>query len=189
VASAQLSQLQMLWPSWENPPAPPAGVPSGYRLRLFETADTAGYCRLLDTAGFKGWNEDTVKGCLLKVLPDGFFLVEHEATGELAATAMANHNPIDLHPYGGELGWVAASPAHARRGLGRAVCAAATRRFLEAGFHRIFLRTDDWRLPAIHIYLTLGYRPFLFAPDMTGRWEKICAALRHPFAPGQWPAP
>ena len=100
---------------------------------------------------------------------------------------MATHNPTPLHPYGGELGWVAGSPAHAGRGLGTAVCAAVVRRFLTAGYRRVYLLTDDWRLPALKVYLKLGFVPYLFEAGMAARWQGICNALHWPYTPESWP--
>jgi mycothiol synthase len=110
---------------------------------------------------------------LERVLPRGFFLAVHQETGVLAASAMATHCPMPMHPFGGELGWVAGHPGHAGKGLGLVVCAAALRRFLDAGYERIYLKTDDWRLPALKTYLKLGFEPFLFQAGMAERWKKI----------------
>jgi mycothiol synthase len=93
---------------------------------------------------------------------------------------MACHSAIEHHPYGGELGWVGADPEHKGKGLGRVVCAAVTTRFLRAGYKDIFLRTDDFRLPALKIYLSLGYEPFLFCNGMRQRWQDICTKLNWP---------
>ena len=41
----------------------------------------------------------------------------------------------------------------------------------------IFLLTDDWRLPAITVFLRLGYVPFLCARGMQKRWQAVCANL------------
>lgn len=93
------------------------------------------------------------------------------------------HDHTEQHPFGGELGWLAADPAHAGRGLGMAVSAAVTGRLISAGYRNIHLYTEEWRLAAIKTYLKLGYIPFLFAPEMAGRWRKVCAQLQWPFGP------
>jgi len=62
-----------------------------------------------------------------------------------------------------------------------AVCAAVVRCFADAGCRRIYLKTDDWRLAAIKVYLKLGFEPFLFLPDMRERWEAVCERLEWPF--------
>jgi mycothiol synthase len=196
-------QLQMVWPT-ELLRCPPTFQPAnGYRLRQYSPDDLAAYLDLMHLAGFEHFNPAFLDGMLRRILPRGFFVIEEQAAGLPVASAMATHNPCDLHPCGGELGWVAAHPAHAGRGLGLAVCAAVVRRYLEMGYERIYLKTDDWRLPAIKVYLKLGFRPFLLefpqpapppdAPSAAGRepssfalgpgagspsrWCKVCDAL------------
>ena len=186
-APAGPEQLQMLWPPEGLASPPEVVLPAGYRLRAFQPGDRAGYLGLMRSAGFEEFGEEQLGASLKKVLPGGFFLALHRSRGDLAATAMATHNPLDLHPCGGELGWVAASPEHAGRKLGLAVSAAATARFLDAGYRRIYLRTDDWRLAAVKTYLNLGFVPFLFAPEMAGRWRAVCGKLAWPFTPESWP--
>ena len=110
----------------------------------------------------------------------------HDQSGEIVATAMGLHDHSDMHPFGGELGWVAGDPAHAGRGLGMAVCAAVTARLIHAGYPNIHLYTEHWRLAALKTYLRLGYIPFLCTPEMPGRWQAICAQLQWPFIPEVW---
>ena len=171
-------QLQMTVPETSLDSIPPPAIPDGYVLRCYQDSDESDYIRLMDGAGFKGWTHESVTGAISTVLPGGFFLIEHRHTGKLVATAMAQHKPTDQHPYGGELGWVAGDPDHSGRGLGMAVCSAATRRLVQGGYRRIYLKTDDFRLPAINIYLKLGYRPFLFCDGMPERWDSVYGKLK-----------
>ena len=68
-----------------------------------------------------------------------------------------------------------------------AVCAAVVDRLLRAGYYNMRLNTDDWRLPAIHIYLKLGFVPFLRLPDMSDRWRAVCQQVDWPYTPDAWP--
>ena len=154
-------------------------VPSGYRLRQYRAEDEAGYYALMARAGFDGWTAERMRQVLPTVLPVGFFVVEHLASGQVAASALAQHVPTELHPFGGQLGWVAADPDHRGRKLGTLATAAATRRLIEAGYQRIYLLTDDFRLPAIRIYLALGYTPLYHIPDMQERWQVVMRRLGH----------
>ena len=183
------AQLQMVWPERLLDRPPEVTLPEGYVLRNFRFQEAPAYYALMDGAGFKEWNDDKLFPWFARLLPHGFFVIEHTPTGALVATAMASRNPKPLHPEGGELGWVAADAKHGGKGLGKAVCAAVVRSFLEAGFKRIYLLTDDWRLPAIKVYLQLGWDPFLFAPDMDERWKIVCEQLKWPFTPEAWPKP
>lgn len=190
MSDAPERQLHMLWPErrLDSPPKPI--LPPAYTLRTFKSEDKGTYLNLMAEAGFDTFNHDSLKHWLMRVLPDGFFVIVHHPTTKIVATAMASHNPDPMHPFGGELGWVAASLEHRGQGLGSAVCAAATARFIKAGYRRIYLRTDDWRLPALKTYLNLGYTPFIYGPElqcMQARWKAICDTLNWHFTPEAWP--
>jgi mycothiol synthase len=181
-------QLQMLWPEALLTTPPEPHLSPGYELRIFDPlTDLEAYLSLMHEAGFAEFTTERVEGCLNRVLPDGFYVVDHTPTQELVATAMAGHGPGPLHPYGGELGWVAARTGHAGKGLGAAVCAAVVRRFISAGYKRIYLLTDDFRLPALKVYLKLGFVPFLFAEGLEARWQVICDRLGWAFTSEAWP--
>ena len=180
-------QLQMIWPRHRLHVPPLIELPDAYELRTYQPGYEPGFYGVMATAGFEGWNDERMKPLWAKILPDGWFLIVHRPTHEIVATAMALHNPSSQHPFGGELAWVAANDEHRGQGLGMAVCAAVTSRFLAAGYRNIYLLTDDWRWPALKTYLKLGYVPLTFAPEMQERWRSICAQLEWPFAPGDWP--
>ncbi len=168
----------MVWPKSRLDCPPTPQVPAGYELRCWRPSDEAGYLALMNLVGFGGWDHERIEKTLRKVLPDGFLVIEHKATGKIVATSMASHSAIEHHPYGGELGWVGADPEHKGKGLGKAICAAVTARLIHAGYKDIFLRTDDFRLPALKVYLSLGYEPFLYCDGMRQRWGDIFAALK-----------
>lgn len=170
-------QLQMIWPQSRLQQPPEYRMPEGYILRQYRQDDLEDYIRLMAAAGFTGWTEDNVSRILRRVLPNGFFVVERGVGGRLAATATAQRKPTDYHSFGAELGWVAGDPAHKGRGLGCAVCAAAVARALDAGYSRIYLLTDDHRLPAIAVYIRLGFVPFIIDDDMRGRWRAVLSQL------------
>jgi mycothiol synthase len=179
-------QLRMVWPKAQLALPPTVTVAAGYRLRTYQPGDEPAFFHLMSLAGFEGWDMNELLPWLKKVLPNGWFLVEDEASGQLVATAMAVHNPTQYYPFGGELGWVAGHPDHAGHRLGMTVCAAVVARLLSAGYTNIYLNTDDERYPAIRTYLKLGFRPLLLTADMTGRWEAICNQLAWPFTPTAW---
>ena len=170
-------QLQMLWPELRLPSPPSIAVPDGFALRTYRPEDDRPLVQLMNRAGFSGWGPADLKAWLPRALPDGYFLGIEKETNRMVATTLAAHSPSSLHPFGGELAWAAVDPDYRGRGLGYATCAAVTRRFIDAGYRRIYLKTDDYRLPAIKLYLTLGYVPFLFEESMPTRWERVCQQL------------
>jgi len=168
-------QLEMIWPGL---PSPVVLEPAGeFALRTYRDSDEADYRELVEnTFGHRF----ELEYWLERVVDDGFFVVEHVASGKIAATCMATRYPTERYPNGGNLGWLAARPEFQGNGLGSIVSAAVTKRLVDEGFTDIFLKTDDWRLPAIAIYLKLGWKLNPFSPDTASRWTEVERQLSAP---------
>jgi mycothiol synthase len=171
------AQLQMVLPDAALATPPPVEVPAGFALRMYQAPDEPALIALMRRAGFERWGSQTLAEWLPRALPDGYFLVVDERSARLAATTLAAHHPSTLHPFGGELCWLAVDPDYRGRGLGRLACAATTRRLIGAGYRRIYLTTDDERLAAIRLYVELGYVPFAYDATMPARWDAVYARL------------
>ncbi len=178
----------MVWPTRLVDEAPPVRLPPGYTLRTYRPGDEPRFYEIMALAGWPGWDEEKLRPWLWRILPAGWFMAVHQASDEVVATGMATHDPTWRHPFCGEMGWLAADPAHTGRGLGLALSAAVTARFLEIGYRCIHLYTEPWRLPALKIYLKLGYVPLLDAPEAPDCWRAICAELDWPCSPETWTA-
>ena len=178
-------QLQMIWP--RHKVAPAIHLPEGYRLRTYRKGDEPSFFEVMGLAGWPGWDEEKLKPWLYRLLPDGWFMIVEEGNEQIVATAMALHDPTWIRPFCGELGWVAADPAHKGQGLGTAVVSAVTARFVEIGYPAIHLFTEHYRLPALNIYLRLGYLPLLHRSEMFELWQTVCAELKRPYTPEKWP--
>ncbi len=149
-------------------------VPDGYLLRQYQEPDRASYWRLFAEVFTTHSRLDNLHTAAIE---GGFHVVENEETDDVVASAVAAEYAREGHDELGSLQWVMTDPAHTGRGLGKAVVAAATTTLAEAEYRRVYLSTDDWRLPAIHVYLELGWRPLIFAPDMEGRWSAVLKML------------
>lgn len=172
-------QLEMVRPSTALVDVPL--VLAGYLLRQFRAGDEKPYDDLFHLA-FE--EEERFPEILKRTLEGGFFVVEHLASGDLVASALAwraGNSP--RHPDAGEMGWLVTDPSHTRRGLGTIVAALATNRLADEGYPRPYLSTQDFRLAAISIYLKLGWRPFLYHENMEARWRSIFARLGREFSP------
>ena len=73
----------------------------------------------------------------------------------------------------GNLHMVGSSSDVRGMGGGRAVCTAVVEYFKKHEIKLAYLNTDDFRKPAIKIYLGLGYRPYLYEDDMAERWHAL----------------
>ncbi len=171
-------QLQMILrePTRFAQPGDAPRMPDDYRLRTYRAGDGPAYVSLMRTA-FDEWSGELFERTLAHMLPGGLFFVEHLPTASLVATAVAGHEHSALHGSAAELGWVVVDPVFRGNGFGDIVCDAVLRRFVAAGFDDIYLKTDDWRLPAIRIYLRLGFVPLIHAADMPERWALVYEKL------------
>jgi mycothiol synthase len=154
-------------------------APDGYALRQFRAADRDAYSQLFGLAFEK---KGVLGDIIATVHYGGFFVVEHYETGNIVASSIA-HGPIPRFPDSGMLGWLVADPRHAGKGLGTLVSAAVTNRLSLEPCDRNYLLTDDHRLPAIGIYLKLGWRPCISGVDMERRWRDIHRKLNRDFDP------
>jgi mycothiol synthase len=175
--------LEMVWPESLLASPPTVSVEDGYNLRQYTDGDQDAYFNLLTAAGmeqcsFKYWEKH--------ILPNGFYLIECDQTKDIVAACFASHHPTVRHVRAGNFGWLAADPKHSGRGLGKAVSSAVTARLVNAGYEQIFLETHDYRLPAIKIYLSMGWVPLLYCEEMYERWKSICEELKWPYTPEQW---
>jgi GNAT superfamily N-acetyltransferase len=115
-------------------------------------------------------------------LEQGFFVVEHVASGELVASCVAMRGSSSpRHPEVGQLGWLVTDPSHVGKGLGSIVSASVTNRLLTQGYLPPFLGTEDLRIAAISIYLKLEWRPYIYRSCMEARWSTILARLGRKF--------
>lgn len=165
-------QLEMVRPS--RTPVDVAAIPRDYRLRAFRDGDDVAYQELFRLA----WSdEDTLRHTTAHALPGGFLVVEEPDTERLVASCVAFAPETPGHGANGSLGWLVVDPAHGRRGLGTALAATVTNRLLRENYALPWLGTEDDRLTAIGIYLSLGWRPNFYKDGMVPRWRGILSRL------------
>ena len=179
----ELFLLEMIFPTNNFSVLKQPELPSKYKLRFFREDDLKDFNNLLIKAEMgicrlEYWQNH--------ILPKGFFVIEDTETSHLVATCFASHHPACRHLHAGNLGWLAVDPAHRGNNLGSVVVVSVLNRLRNAGYHRIYLETHQFRLPAIKIYLKLGWIPFIYRPEMNEQWESICSQLKYPFTPHQW---
>ena len=164
-----MKQLVMRRPNLDDlPPKPP--LPLGHRVRLARAEDADGIAEVLGSAFGPEWTVERVRQALLEA-PDveSSFLVVGKAP---VATASARLLP-EQFPGSGYVHWVGTHAAHLGRGYGRAVTVAVLARFQELGCRDAVLETDTFRLPAIRLYLGLGFRPEPIVPEHEMTWREI----------------
>ena len=156
----------------------------GYAVRPIKLDDLHSYTETFSTA----FDEKPPFGELIQnSLPKGFLCVEYLPTGTVVASAAAAICKISQHPNGHSLQWVVAHSDHLGKRVGQAVISATTEVLSKYATDYSYLSTDDFRLPAIKIYLKLGWQPLLFDEAQKTRWQKIFAILKKTFNESDWP--
>ena len=171
----QRPQLQMETTELASLPEP--AVSAGYRLRPYQPGDEEVWCRLINE--FIGGDYTPAK-MAAELLDQPWFAPEDlcfAARGdEVAGTACA----LRQRDFDEGVGWlhmVVVDPAHRGKGLGRAVVLAVLHRFRQLGRAKVMLNTDDQRLPALRVYLSLGFKPRVFHESHPDRWQEIYQRL------------
>jgi mycothiol synthase len=171
----QPMQLRMTIAASRVNELPEVVLPDEYTLRAYWAGDEQSWVRLLRLAGFTTWNlqrideflEDPERGDGSRVVAKGGAIV----SATFASRADWNDQQV------GVLDFVASHPDHRRLGLSRAVCTAVLDFLVTAGYPEVILDTDDWRLPAIGMYLSLGFEPVMRREDMPARWKAVMEQL------------
>jgi mycothiol synthase len=175
-------QLEMIRGSESVPPI--AKLPPGYVLRQVDLEDRHSYSQTFATA----FDDPSPFGDLMKhALPEGFFVVEHFSTGTVVAASTAAIYEKSQHPDGHSLQWVVAHSDHRGTGAGQATIAAATQVLADQAPRYSYLSTDDFRIPAISIYLKLGWEPLLYEESQFDRWKRVFGILKMTFNENDWP--
>lgn len=177
--SADVTETRYLvWPERQRPPS--VDLPAEYSLRTYREDDRDAVQRLLR----QHWalDDSTFQTYLDRALPRGLYLVETRESGDLVGTAGAIHNPDASHhhfPFGGEIAYLFVDENHRRRGIGRSLGAAATRRLVDAGYTSIRVGTTN--PGAVLLFLDLAFQPFARSSDAVGSWRTIYDELGLPF--------
>ena len=170
-SAVEPKQLSMSVPASSVAALPDAPVPEGYVLRQYRPGDEDSWQELLRAGGFsEDWSSRTVRDYMTDpVRRAGSWVASFG--GDLVSATFAT--PDAQHAEIGFLDYVVTHPDHRSKGLSRAACTGVMRFFRDRGYHLIRLLTDDWRLPAISLYLSLGFEPEMRRADMPGRWREV----------------
>ena len=149
-------------------------------MRTYEDGDDAHWARIVSRAF--GWavSPDIFRREIAEqeaFEPEGVFFLLHR--GEPVGTATTWSRP-DLGRGAGYVHMVAVVPEHTGKGLGKVLTVAVLRRLKRLGFRSAFLHTDDQWLPAIKIYLELGFEPVIEEETVCRRWVEVFRGLKRP---------
>jgi len=158
---------------------PEINVSSEYAFRTFEPGDEVGLGRVYFSATL---STETVEKVRLRLHDHPCFepgRVFVALMGDLiVGSASAWRSTRD--PGAGYLHMLGVLPDHRGKNLGAALTVATLRYTRDEGFCAQRLLTDDWRRPAIRLYLALGYDPLITDWTHKMRWRKIARYLQQP---------
>ncbi|MBR2339677.1 MAG: GNAT family N-acetyltransferase [Clostridia bacterium] len=110
--------------------------------------------------------------------PERVFYISY--LGRDVATTTAVENP--KYAKEGWLRMVGVRKEESGKGLGKQIILIALHSLRERGYKSVVLSTDDFRIPALCSYLSLGFRPVYSHESHRKRWEDIRKQLPDRFA-------
>jgi mycothiol synthase len=174
-----VKSLFMRLPGLANLPPVPPEADSGRSVDVAGRPAAPALAELLDLAFAGGWDVARVERELFDDPTVTATYVVYDA--EVAVATASARLLTDTYPQAGYLHWVASSPRARGRGLGRAVIVAVLKRFHHDGMTQAVLETDDHRLAAIRLYLSMGFVPVYRGGDDESRWSAVFRRLaEHP---------
>jgi mycothiol synthase len=75
---------------------------------------------------------------------------------------------------------VGVRPGHQGKNLGYWVSLGAMHQFVAEGKIEAVLETDDFRIPAVKIYLKIGFEPVLIDENQRQRWKTVFNTIQRP---------
>lgn len=171
-----MPQLKMLFFA-DKTAMPEIDLADNFTIDTIKDTDLAPYNELRKSVNFPEWDAEYLQKFRNKVLDDAMFVVKEKNTGCFCAAATAETTDMPEYPQIGVLGWVMTHPDFRGHHLGRSVSVQSMHRLYQQGYRVFSLLTDDFRIAAVKTYLKLGWQPWLYLPDMEGRWRALAEQL------------
>lgn len=148
-------------------------LPPGYEMRAYQPGDEAAWSYIMSkTIGGDSDPERCRKDIVQRpqFSSDILFFVIHNGVPVGSACAWRKS------PEEREIGYVhmvGVLEEHRGKGLGYILTLQTLHWFRDHGFKCAVLHTDDFRIPAIKIYLKLGFVPVFTDDDHLSRWKAV----------------
>lgn len=162
---------------WKEP------LPEGYTLRTYRNGDESAWCTIVNESIEKGWTHSRFRKEIFdspQFDPKGLFFVQCD--NQLVATACAWQDSAEEYEIG-VVHMVGVLSKYRGMKLGQLLTLELLHYFKNCGFNRAELKTEDFRLPAIRIYLNCGFKPVYLDRSHRAIWGKVYARLKIPSIP------
>ena len=155
-------------------------LPDGFVIRTYQDGDASGWEQVVSTAFDRPFDfAETMAGDGVDLSRIG--LIWHGDVAVATASAWERERWDAVLGQGtGYVHYVATLPGYGGKGLGSAISLWTLHAFVKMGKKRAVLQTDDMRIPAIAVYLKLGFRPLVIDENQYARWQSIFAQLNAP---------
>lgn len=167
-----LPQLLMRNPDLSQ--LPPLVLPEGFSLHNHVEGRESQWEELIHAAFGVSYSFDTFLRKGGDYRPEHVFYLAKNGVDIATATA------VEKAEFPGE-GWlrmVGTHPDARGQGAGRLVLLACLHSLKKRGYRSALLSTDDHRLPALKLYLSLGFLPLLTHESHEERWNRVMEALK-----------
>lgn len=154
---------------------PPLALPEGFALHSHKEGQESVWENLIEAAFGTHFSFDKCIRYGGGYRPEYVLYISKNGVDISTVTA------VEKETFPGE-GWfrmVGTHPDARGQGAGRMVLIAALNSLAARGYRSTVLSTDDFRLPAISLYLSLGFEPVYTHESHPDRWAKIFAELQN----------
>ncbi len=158
---------------------PDCPVPEGFSIRTYEPGDEVKWVEICKhglcgpDATLDAWRDAILNRETIVPSRDVFFVCRGS---EPVATITGYVRPDGR----GDIHMVACREDARGHGIGKAMLSHAMKKLkadLPGDGQLVELTTDDFRLPAVVVYLRGGFHPVLYDEGMEERWRAVCAKL------------
>lgn len=153
---------------------PPFELPKDFQYKNLNHGNEEEFIKVMNHTFRKGLERDWFFNCFARdpeFDPKNFFIIRTKNKEPIAACAAwqteLKGSKIGLLE---KLGVV---ENYQGRGLGRAIFLLCLHRLKERGFQEAMLFTEDFRIPAIRLFLSLGFKPLYDDKLNRNRWKKV----------------
>lgn len=168
---SNLPQLFMRKPRMDD--LPPFAMPEGFALHTHVEGTESTWEDLIEKAfGSRFSFEKCIRN-------GGGYKPEYVMYISKDGKDIATVTAVEKEDFPGE-GWfrmVGSDPEARGLGAGRMAALAALHSLAARGYTSTVLSTDDFRIPALSLYLSLGFEPLMTHESHPARWEKVLAEI------------
>ena len=167
-----LPQLIMRRPRMDN--LPPLALPAGFSLHTHRDGMEPVWESIIERAFGSHFSFDKT------IRNGGGYRPEYVLYIAKDGVDIATTTAVEKESFPGE-GWfrmVGTVPEARGLGAGKLVTLAALHSLAARGYRSTVLSTDDERLPAIRLYLSIGFEPVMTDPSHPARWAAVRAQLK-----------